>query len=298
MRTSRRLKAALTALLVTVLWSSSWILIKIGLQDIPALTFAGLRYGLAFFCLLPFALRSDLVRELRGLSRTDGLRLAALGLLCYALTQGLQFVSLKLLPAMTTSLILSFTSLFVAGLGVIFLREKPGWRQWAGGGLALCGALIYLLPVNLQNTPLTGFLAAGACLLANAFTSILGRAVNRSRAASSLTVTVISMGIGGFLLLAVGLLTQGFPALSPANWAIIAWLAAVNSALAFTLWNYSQQSLTAMESSTLNNTMLFQIALIAWLFLDEPLTPQLAFGLLLAGIGTFLVQLRGSPAKS
>lgn len=43
-------RAVLQALLVTFLWSTSWVLIKIGLADIPALTFAGLRYVLAFWC--------------------------------------------------------------------------------------------------------------------------------------------------------------------------------------------------------------------------------------------------------
>ena len=50
--------AVFQALFVTFLWSTSWVLIKIGLEDIPALTFAGLRYGLASLCLLPFFFRS------------------------------------------------------------------------------------------------------------------------------------------------------------------------------------------------------------------------------------------------
>ncbi|MBX3139302.1 MAG: EamA family transporter [Trueperaceae bacterium] len=39
--------AVLQALFVTLLWSSSWVLIKQGLGEIPPLTFAGLRYTLA-----------------------------------------------------------------------------------------------------------------------------------------------------------------------------------------------------------------------------------------------------------
>ena len=50
-----RLVAILQALLVTFLWSTSWVLIKIGLAEIPPLTLAGLRYSLAFLFLLPFA---------------------------------------------------------------------------------------------------------------------------------------------------------------------------------------------------------------------------------------------------
>jgi drug/metabolite transporter (DMT)-like permease len=45
------------AILVTLLWSTSWVLIKIGLRNsLPAITFAGLRYTLAFLCLSPFVL--------------------------------------------------------------------------------------------------------------------------------------------------------------------------------------------------------------------------------------------------
>ncbi|HKZ55913.1 MAG TPA: DMT family transporter [Anaerolineales bacterium] len=52
---SPHLSAVFQALFVTFLWSTSWVLIKWGLDEIPPLIFAGLRYGLGFLCLLPFA---------------------------------------------------------------------------------------------------------------------------------------------------------------------------------------------------------------------------------------------------
>lgn len=45
-------RAVVEALFVTLLWSSSFVLITVGLADIPALTFAGLRYALASVLLL------------------------------------------------------------------------------------------------------------------------------------------------------------------------------------------------------------------------------------------------------
>ena len=51
--------ALLQALLVTFIWSLSWVFIKIGLQGIPPITFAGLRYVLAFTCLLAWVGRSS-----------------------------------------------------------------------------------------------------------------------------------------------------------------------------------------------------------------------------------------------
>ena len=72
---SSHVTAVFQALFVTFLWSTSWVLIKIGLEDIPALTFAGLRYGLAFLCLLPFFWRGGGPDEVRQLNRAGWLSL-------------------------------------------------------------------------------------------------------------------------------------------------------------------------------------------------------------------------------
>jgi len=50
---SAHARATAEALFVTFLWSTSWVLIKWGLPSIPPLTFAGLRYVMAFLCLAP-----------------------------------------------------------------------------------------------------------------------------------------------------------------------------------------------------------------------------------------------------
>ena len=100
----------LQAVIVTFLWSTSWVLIKLGLEEIPAINFAGLRYTLAFLILAPALLVSARQRaRLRSLTAPDWLRLCALGTVFYALTQGAQFVALACLPAVTLSLVLSFS---------------------------------------------------------------------------------------------------------------------------------------------------------------------------------------------
>ena len=63
--------------------------------------------------------------------------------------------------------------------------------------------------------------------------------------------------------------------------------------MAFTLWNHTQRTLSALESSIINSTLIIQIPLLAWLFLDEPLTPQQIVGLAVAGAGALMVQLWG-----
>ncbi len=79
---------------------------------------------------------------------------------------------------------------------------------------------------------------------------------------------------------------------------IIAWLAIVNTAFAFTLWNKSLQTLTAVESSIINSTMLPQIAILAWLFLGENLNLRQILGLGLVTLGIVIVQVwRGKKRK-
>jgi drug/metabolite transporter (DMT)-like permease len=286
------MSAIFLALFVTFLWSTSWVLIKIGLAEVPALPFAGLRYLLAFLMLLPVAARSGSLAELRCLPPRRWGHLIVLGLVYYAVTQGAQYLSLVYLPAATASLMLSFTAILVAFLGILILHERPNLTQWLGTGLYLAGVLVYFYPVSLPGGQATGLAIAGVGVLANALASILGRHANRSRELDPLAITTVSMGVGALFLFTAGVAAQGFPHLTLQDWAITLWLAGINSAFAFTLWNRTLRTLSAMESSIINNTMLFQIAILAWAFLGEGLSSQQIAGIFLAGLGTLLVQWR------
>jgi drug/metabolite transporter (DMT)-like permease len=282
----------LHALLVTALWSSSWVLIKFGLVDIPALTFAGLRYMLAFLVLLPLAWRGGAIHALNGLPRPVWKQLFALGVLFYAVTQGAQFVGLAILPAITVNLLLNFTTMIVALMGTLWLAEHLTPLQWIGVILSLAGAVVYFFPVVISPDQRWGVLIVLVGVLANAVSSVLGRAVNRTGTVHPLGVTVISMGMGAVILLGSGIVMQGLPPIPVRGWISIAWLAVVNTAFAFTLWNHTLRLLRAVESSIINSTMLVQIPLLAWLFLGENPTGKEIFGMALAGLGTLLVQLR------
>lgn len=291
-----RTKAILQALLVTLLWSTSWVMIKLALAEIPALTFAGLRYMLAFLILLPALWRRR--ETVRRLTRVDWGRYAVLGLVFYTLTQGGQFLTLDHLEATTFSLLLNFSSVLVALFGILALGEYPARLQWLGMGVFLVGVLAYFYPLAAAGGSVLGYVFAWFTVAANALASVLGRSANRGQAVSPLVVTGVSMGIGSVVLLGAGLALEGIPQISPGGWATVAWLALVNTALAFVLWNRSLQHLTAMESSMINNTMLIQIAALAWLFLGEALNVREVCGLLLASAGIFLAQWRRAPQAS
>jgi drug/metabolite transporter (DMT)-like permease len=284
--------AVLQALLVTFLWSTSFVLIKIGLGELPPFSFAGLRYILAFLCLVPFALRPVNRNLIRGLSTHDWRRLIVLGLLFYAITQGSAFFGLKYLPSAAVSLLLNFTTIIVALLGALWLAERPAVHQWIGVLINIAGVMVYFYPVSFPTRQAVGVIAVAVGVLANAGSSLLGRRINREGRIPSIVVTTISMGVGAVVLLGTGFMTERFPRLELLHWGILAWLAVVNTALAFTLWNRTLRVLPAVESSIINNTMLVQVAVLSWLFLDESLGLREILGIVLAGFGALFVQLR------
>lgn len=285
---SDHLRAVLQALFVTFLWSTSWVLIKIGLGDIPALTFAGLRYCIAFLVLLPYARKS-----LRGISSSLWRRLIVLGLLFYTITQGAQFVGLSYLPAISVTMLISFSAVVTMLIGAVMLGERPSPLQIGGVLLYVVGAVVYFSPAALPQGEIIGLIVVAIGVLANALSSVVGREINRRGDLSPVVVTAVSMGIGASVLLVGGTVLQGFPTLSLTNWLIILWLAVVNTAFAFTLWNRTLRTLSAFQSSIVNNTMMIQIAILAWLFLGETITTQEGVGMVLALAGILIVQVRG-----
>jgi drug/metabolite transporter (DMT)-like permease len=283
----------LQALLVTFLWSTSFILIKWGLAEIPPITFAGLRYTLAFLCFIPFVLlKTNYINEIKNLSGSQWRKLFWLGILFYAFTQGTQYLGLSLLPSVTVSLMLNFTPIIVAVLGIFLLNENPTKLQWLGAILFIVGILTYFFPISFLQNELIGIGVMFIGVLANSGSAILGRNLNRNKDISPVVITFISMGIGALIMLIVGFAKDGIPVISTKNLYYLIWLAVVNTAFAFTLWNLTLRFLSAMESSIINGTMLIQIAILAWIFLGETITIQEGSGMLIAAVGALFVQLK------
>ncbi len=289
--------AVLQALLVTFLWSTSWVLIKFGLDDldIAPISFAGLRYALAALILLPFGVRAMRARSGHTpMDRRLVVRVAIYGLLFVAVAQGAQFAALSMLPATAVSLILSSIPAAVALMALAGSHERATLWQVAGIALLTVGAVLYFGPFDVVPGTELGFVAAGICMLSAAFSSHLGRSLARDaigRLGGPIGLTAVSMAIGAAALLLVGVALEGWPRLDLVGWLIVVWLAVVNTAFAFTLWNHTLRTLTAVESSVVNNTMTVQVAILAIVFLGEVLGPLQLIGLLMAATGAAVVQL-------
>jgi drug/metabolite transporter (DMT)-like permease len=217
--------------------------------------------------------------------------LVAAGICGYTLAQGLQFVGLFYLPAVTTTFVLNFTPIFVLVLGILLLREKASRLQLVGLLVALLGAYVFFSERLSGAGQQIGILTVVVSALSWAIYMIVIRRIQRADSFGSLKLTTLTMGIGtaGLVLLAV--VFDGPRPISLNGLLIILWLSVVNTALAFLLWNHALRFIHAYELSVIQNSMLVQIAVLAWIFLDERLTYVMTLGILLVIVGVVVVQL-------
>lgn len=280
-------------LVVAVLWASSAVLVKMGLhEDIGPLTLAGLRYSLAALALLPFALRRNGV-SLRVLSPSLWLRLAGLGLSAYTVGNGAFFWALQYLPATTISFLLNLTPVLVLGASLLWLKEIPTGLQVLGVLVALAGGALFFSP-GLNATELMGLAVVGVGLIGFALFGVLGRAIARIQETDTLTLTLVPLAVGGGALLVLGLPREGISHLSSSGLGIILWLALVNTALAYVLYNRALRVLTALEINMLLNLSPLGTAAFAWALLGEQLSAVQIAGMLIVILGVTLVQWRRS----
>lgn len=284
-----RALAIAEGLLVSLIWASSFVIIKVGLTNTAPLTLAGMRYFTAFLLLLPLFRGANVTR--RGLATGDWLRLGLLGICAYTIGNGSLFWGLQYLSATTGSFLLALTPLLVLFLGIPWLREVPTSWQVVGLVVTLIGSGLFFSP-GLAAGELTGLAVVLIGLLAFAVFGVLGREIAREQRVTTLPLTAIPLAIGGGLLLLIAIPLEGLPGLSPEAILLILWLALVNTALAYLMYNHALQVLTALEMNVLLNLSPMWTAIMAALLLAEQLTWLRVAGIILVVMGVALVQWR------
>jgi drug/metabolite transporter (DMT)-like permease len=191
------------------------------------------------------------------------------GCIFIAATQGTQFLGLFYLPAITLSLLLNLTPIIVLLSAIPMLGEKPTAVETLLVLAGIFGVLLYFYPLDFVGVSIIGLIIGLISLLANSASSLIGRAINRARDTPALVVTGIMMSIGSVFLMLFGLATEPISSLSLLSWFYVLWLAVVNTALAFTLWNRAMRFLRALDMTLINSTMMPQIVVLSVLFLGE-----------------------------
>lgn len=282
-------------LLVTLLWSSSFPIHKMLMNGgVPPLSLAGYRYfSASIILLLAVAIRDRRKPPADSPAKPSGaarwLIVPAIGLFMYA-AQGVHLTALSLISASDSGLVMMTTMpVAVAVLAAVVEKSPPARAQLFGLGIILVGIYVYF-PHDIRGARLAGVLLNVLSASMGAVAIVLTHvAVGRFRM-TSLRLTAVSMTAGSAVLLVIALVHDRcfIPDASQMLW--IAFLAVVNTAFGFALFNHTLKILGAFEVTVLQDSMIVQIGILSAIFLGETITPAMAFAMVIVICGIVVVQ--------
>jgi drug/metabolite transporter (DMT)-like permease len=295
-----RLRGRALAVYVSLcaVWGSTWLVIKIGLRDLPPLTFAGFRMALACLLLAPFALG----RPWR-LSRREGLYVALAGFLQIGLSYALLFTATQWIASGLAAILFATFPIWVGLFAHFLLPEEPLTpRAIAAAGLGLAGVALIEAPAlaHLFSSPAGRIVAGGSLVLASAVVSASANVLNKKYFAEVppvLNVWLQTLVGSVFLLLAAAVLERGAPLhWTPSAAASLAYLAIFGTALTFAglFWLIPKVPVAVVGTIPLVDTLI--AVLLGNVVLGERLSSRILAGgvLILAGV-VLAVSGRRSP---
>ena len=227
------LSHALLAIAVTAVWGTNFVVIHIGLDQLPPLLFAALRF---LGALLPAAL---LLKWPRGVPWRN---LAAYGVLVGAGQFGLLYIAMNghITPGLA-SLVVQTQVFFTIAMAAAFNGERLHRRQVLALLITLVGVGVILMHTDGATTPLglTLVLAAAASWAAS---NIVVRA---TPTADMLAYVVWASLFAVPPLFALSFAFEGWPAIrdglasaDTVTWAAVAWQALGNTLFGYAAWSW------------------------------------------------------------
>jgi len=284
---SRPLVWSLYAGLVLV-WSSTWVVIAIGLDGVAPFLGAGLRFVAAGVGLLGAAV------ALRRPLRTDAVLALVVAALPFATTYGLIYWAEQYVPSGLTAVLFGVLPLYVALLAAALLPGEPlRARLLAGVGIALAGlVLAFGESLHLGHGPYVAL--AAVAVLASPLASAIGN-VSIKRRGGKLDPVVLNgwaMLGGGAALLAISALTEDWDATVWSAKAVgsIAYLAALGSAFTFVTLTVLLRELPAVTMSFIALLIPFGALALGGLLRGERVTAAAVAGAALVAAGIAVAQ--------
>lgn len=219
-------------------------------------------------------------------------RAAVLGALNIGAFFALLFLAAYRLPGGMAAVLGAIQPLLVAGLSVPLLSQRPSRLTLAAGLVGVGGVALVVLRAVVRPDPL-GVAAGLGGAAAMATGIVLGKRWGRPEGVGVLAFTGWQLAFGGLLLAPTALLVEGLPQhLTATNLGGYAYLAGINTLLAYWLWFRGTAHLPSTALSFLSLLSPIGAALIGWMALGQDLSPLQTSGLVLALAGTVLGQIR------
>src|SRR5213593_934951 len=274
-------------LTLCAVWSSTWLAIKIGLRDLPPISFVAIRFLIAIIVLVAVSIGRTRLLPRR---RSDYTVLAITGILMFAVNYTLLFWAELHVSSGLAAVLQATIPIF----GMIFahwmLPDEPlRLQKLAGAIIALGGVALICARLLGFNGPLAFWGGVGVVIGAAsaAFANVLVKARSIQLAPAMLAAWQMIFGIAPLLVL--GFAVDGSPARF--HWTAMAlfcllYLAVIGSALTFLLLYWLLPRLTVAQLQSISLITPPGALMLGWLIGGEtfPVSSLLGAALVLAGV--------------
>jgi drug/metabolite transporter (DMT)-like permease len=290
----RKLLPWLSLLVIYVVWGSTYLAIRVVVQEMPPRAAAFLRFGLAGVVMGLVALYVDRAHGRPGLRQV--LDYSLIGVLLLAVGNGLVMWAERTIPSGITALIVATVPLWLTLLDGLRPGGQP-WtgRVWVGTLVGLAGVALVARPEGgVEPGHWPGIIGLLVASLFWTFGSLYSQAVPKRL--PLFTAAAIEMLAGGAALLVQALLFgEDFGRVWSASsqaWIALGYLFVFGSLVGFTAFAYCLNELPASTVGTYAYVNPVVAVALGALFLDEPLSAGLLAGAALILVAVVLSTIR------
>ncbi|MFN2530033.1 MAG: DMT family transporter [Pyrinomonadaceae bacterium] len=286
------MRARLVWLLLCGIWGSTWLFIKVGLADLPPLTFAGIRFVIALAILGCFVV-------IRGLpvptSRDDWFLLAWTGVLSFTLNYGLVFWGEQYISSGLAAVLQATIPAFGLVMAHFYLpTERMTPAKVVGVILGILGVtIVFSNQLSVAGSKaFAGSVAIVLSALFVAYSNVMIKA--RARHLNPAIIAGGQMFFGLIPLLLVGIPLEGNPL--HFHWTRMAivsllYLAIVGSVIAFLLYYWLVQNMDVTKTMLIALLTPVAAVVLGMVVLGEELSWRTIFGgsMIIGGIGLIVI---------
>jgi drug/metabolite transporter (DMT)-like permease len=282
------------------IWGSTWLVIKIGLQYLPPLRFAGVRMALACLLLAPFAFR----RGVRRPTRRETAFVALAGFFQIGVAYALIFVAQQWIESGLSALLFATFPLWVGLFAHFSLPNEPlTVRTLAAAALGLAGVALIEAPTVLRafGAEPGGLIRGGALVFGSAIVAAVANIIVKKhlgRVEPVRNVWAQTLVGSAFLLAMAALLERGARARwTPQAVAALTYLTVFGTALTFVglFWLIKRVPVSIVGTIPLVDTLIAVV--LGAIVLGEKLPARTLAGGALILTGVFLTA-RGSRTEA
>ncbi|MGI8789213.1 MAG: DMT family transporter [Pyrinomonadaceae bacterium] len=288
-------------LILCLIWGTTWYFIKIGLEELPPITFAAARFALALF-ILAFIIYFQKIPLPK--TRRDWKLLAVTGVLQFSINYSLVFWSEQYISSGLAAVLQAMITVFGLVLAYFYLpNERITWLKVFAVVLGICGVAVIFIE-QLQVNSLMGFVGCAA-IVVGAFAAAQGSILVKAYGGKLHPATLVfgQMLCGILPIFIYSFSVEGNPLNLNWTWRAIVsvfYLTMFGTIVAFWLYYWLLSKIESTKAMMISLVTPLIAVLVGGIFLGERLPLQTFLGgvLILASIGLIVFRKRKSANEN